>query len=241
MPSPEPAFGSPESETAPGTPWERRAELGLFTAWWQTVYQSLFEPGKLFTSARLDRGRAQLGFAVTTWSVFAALGQIIDRLLLSDQRDQATRWLNQLRQAGAHLPPFVDRLLAMGNNDNSIPATFGIALLSPLFAFLFVYLNAGVTHGSAMLIGQARRGFAATFAACAYGFAPFVLLAVPGCGGIVALVWCAALTGYGLKRMHRISPGAAAGAVLAPYVILCCAGCAVSLSVASFFGGMIPK
>src|SRR5690348_11207020 len=66
---------------AAGTPWERRAQLGFWTAWGQTMQQALFEPSRLFASARLDRGAAQLGFAVLTSSVFSAVGQIFDRLL----------------------------------------------------------------------------------------------------------------------------------------------------------------
>src|SRR5258708_24766359 len=62
-----------------GTPWERREEPGLVRAWAQAIQQALFEPGKLFASARLDRGSAQLGFAVLTSSVFCALGQIFAR------------------------------------------------------------------------------------------------------------------------------------------------------------------
>src|SRR5947207_3236571 len=79
---PEQAAGSsplPPSETPPaspsGTPWERRAELGLVAGWAQTVQQVLFEPARLFAAARLDRGSAQLGFAVLTAIVFGAIGQ----------------------------------------------------------------------------------------------------------------------------------------------------------------------
>src|SRR2546427_531413 len=62
-----PGTGPPEEE---GTPWERRAQLGVFRAWWETLIQALFEPGKLFRSARMDRGGAQAGFALLTVSVF---------------------------------------------------------------------------------------------------------------------------------------------------------------------------
>ena len=77
-----PSPGSPPPEFAAGTPWERRAELGFFEAWKQTTLQALFEPGKLFAAARLDRGPAQLGYAVFTASVFWALGQLLSRALL---------------------------------------------------------------------------------------------------------------------------------------------------------------
>ena len=233
-------FVPPESgDSAAGTPWERRAELGFFTAWKDTVFQALFEPGKLFASARLDRGPAQLGFAVVTWSVFSAFGQILDRLLFAGQRDQAMKWIEQLRTAGARIPPFLERILNSTANDNSIAATLGIALLAPVIAVVLVYASAGITHGSSMLLGQGKRGFAATFAAAAYSFSPFVLLAIPGCGGFVAIVWSAILTGVGLNRMHRITPRGAAAAVLAPYLLLCCGGCLLSATVGALFGRMM--
>jgi len=79
-----------------------------------------------------------------------------------------------------------------------------------------------VTHGVAAVLGQAKRGFAATFAACAYGCAPLALLAVPACGSIVGVLWLVVLTAIGMKITHRISAGAAAASVLAPYLVLCC-------------------
>jgi hypothetical protein len=99
-------------------------------------------------------------------------------------------------------------------------------LLLPLLNFIFVYLNAGVTHLFALMLGQSKRGFPATFAACTYSFAPLILLAVPGCGAVVAILWLIVLTGVGLKVTHGIKPGGAAATVLAPYAILCCFGCA---------------
>src|SRR5207245_9632276 len=82
-----------------------------------------------------------------------------------------------------------------------------------------------VTHADAASSGQPMRAFAAAFAACAYASAPLLLTAVPGCGAPVGFIWTAVLTGVGLKEPHRIAPGGAAAAVLAPYALLCCAAC----------------
>jgi hypothetical protein len=49
-----------------------------------------------------------------------------------------------------------------------------------------------------------------------------VLLAVPACGSIIAVVWVIVLTSVGMKVTHGISTGAAAATVLAPYFVLCC-------------------
>src|SRR5438132_1407949 len=80
-----------------GTPWERRDQLGAWPAWRETVVQALFEPGRLFSSARLDRGGAQAGFAVLTASSFWIVGQLLDRFLLGAQRE---RLLNVVRARG---------------------------------------------------------------------------------------------------------------------------------------------
>jgi hypothetical protein len=204
-----------------GTPWERRAELGLVRGWTQTLQQALFEPGKLFASARLDRGSAQLGFAVLTTSLCWALGQILERAVLSGEREQMRRLMGSLSD-NPQISPLLQKMIASSESMNSWGWTFGLALLTPLFSLVFLYLNAGVTHAVALVLGQSKKGFPATFAACAYSCAPLVLMVVPACGSIVAVLWLVVLTGIGMKETHRISTGGAAATVLAPYALLCC-------------------
>jgi len=227
---------SPPQPVEQGTPWENRDRLGAFAAWKRTLAMALFEPGKLFAQARLDRGSAQLGFAVLTGSLFWAAGQILDRALFAGQREQALRFLDQMKNQTAQLPPFLRKLFLGATEGQPLWTTVAIALLSPLIVLVLVYLNAAVTHASAMILGQAKRGFAATFAAAAYGLAPMVLLLVPGCGGIVAPVWSAVLTGIGLRQLHGITPGGAAAAVLGPYVLICCGGCMLAVTIGVIMG-----
>ena len=234
LPAGEPAPAAPS-----GTPWERRAELGLFRGWTQTLQQALFEPGKLFASARLDRGSAQLGFAVATTSVFWAIGQVLERAVLSGQRDQMRRLLSTLG-GNPQISPLLQKLIDAQSQANSWGWTVGLSLLTPLFSFVFLYLNAGVTHAIALLLGQSKKGFAATFAASAYASAPLVLLAVPACGSPIAVIWLVVLTGIGMKETHRISSGGAAATVLAPYALFCClmvvAGAALALTMRNVMG-----
>jgi hypothetical protein len=181
------------------------------------VQLALFEPVKLFRMARLDRGAAQLGFAVLTGCVFWALGNLLGRALSAPSERFLEQMMDRYEAASAFRS-----MLESQRRLNSPGWTIVSWLVSPIFAVIFLYLNAAVTHGFALLFGQARRGFAATFAACAYACAPLVLNVIPGCGGLIALVWLVVLTGVGLKEMHRSSPGGAAAAVLAPYAVLCC-------------------
>lgn len=204
----------------PGTPWERRAELGLVKAWVETVRQALLEPGRLFASIDLRRSAAQLGFAVLTASVFAAIGQLPGLLARGPSEAMLDRMMAQ-----QEMPERLRQALQASRQMNTPGWTLVGLLLLPLFNFIFVYLNAAVTHGFAVVLRQSRRGFAATFAACAYSFAPLVLLAIPGCGWVIALIWLVVLTGIGLKEVHRITPAGAAATVLAPYLLACCFSC----------------
>ena len=212
-----------------GTPWERRSELGLVKAWGSTVAQALFEPSRLFSAVRVENTGAHVGFALLTASAFSILNQLIGRVAVSPDRLR--------RMLGAtQLPPGIDvesvvRLV--------YPTTGGFLVrivAAPLLVVAALYLNALVTHGIALLLQKSRRGFDATLAACAYAFAPMVLFAIPACGGIVAVVWVAVLTGIGLKHLHGMGTGSAVASVLVPYVVLCCAGCGVMFVV---FGAMM--
>ena len=224
---PEPAAVVPAHDAAArgeepaGTPWERRGELGFWTGWLQTLQQALLEPGKLFAAARRDRGAAQLGFAVLTTSAFWAIGQIFERLLLGGQREQMRRLVESMSR-NRDLGPMLRRMIEVQTQASSPAWVVALVVLTPLFSLVFLYLNAAVTHGVAALLGQARRGFPATFAACAYACAPLALLAVPACGSIVGVLWVIVLTAIGMKITHRISAGGAAASVLAPYLVLCC-------------------
>jgi hypothetical protein len=217
VPAPAQATESGQSETLPGTPWERRDELGFWTGWARTLQQALFEPGALFAAARFDKGTSQLGFAILTTSIFWTIGQLLEALLLRGMRDRFREFLTAMPSN-----PDVQRLIDAQLQPSSAVGMLGLVLLTPVVTLVFLYVNAAVTHAVAALMGQAKRGFPATFAACAYACAPLVFLAVPGCGSIIGVLWTVVLTSIGIKITHRISSGAAAAAVLAPYLVLCC-------------------
>ena len=223
---------SPHSNGPPGTPWERREELGLLPAWGETVRQALFEPGLLFASARLDRNPAQLWF-VLSLSGFWMVGQLIT-LLLPNRPDQMLGLAEKILRPDQLA--FAKSLLERNAQLNSPAVTLLMVLLTPLLVWLLTYLNAGVTHLIALLFGQARRGFPATFAACAYGSTPMILMIIPGCGSIIAAVWIIVLIGIGLKETHGISSKGAAATVLAPYLLFCCLCCGSVVAAALAIG-----
>jgi hypothetical protein len=157
---------------------------------------------------------------VLTTSIFWSLGQIIERAVLSGERDQMRRLLGMM--GNPEVSPLLQKMIDLQARTTSWGMTLALSLFTPVFSLILIYLNAFVTHAVALLIGQSKRGFAATFAACAYSSAPLVLMAVPACGSIIAVIWLVVLTGVGMKVTHRISSGGAAATVLAPYALFCC-------------------
>ena len=230
----------PLAQPAPeaGTPWERRGELGVLPAWTQTVSMALLEPGKLFASARIERTSDHLSFALLTISVFWAIEQIVDRALMAGQRDAMRRLISSL-PGDPDLTSMAQKMI--DTQTRSWPVVIGLTLFTPVIAFVFIYLNAGVTHGFALLLGQSKRGFPATFTACAYACAPLVLLAVPACGSPIAVIWLVVLTGIGLKITHRISTAGATAAVLTPYLLLCCLGVVTAAAVMMTFRNVMAN
>lgn len=207
-----------------GTPWERRAELGTLTAWAETLREALLEPTKLFSSVRLDRGSAQLGFAVLTTSAASIVGQLLGRLMAGNQQAMLQRMLEQVPPDSPMLPLLRSLVAGQASALRFVVLLF----LAPLFSAVFVYLNAAVTHAFAAVLGQSKRGFSATFAACAYSCAPLALAAIPACGSLIGIVWLVVLTGIGMKIVHGITSTAAAASVLLPYGACCCLSLAVS-------------
>jgi hypothetical protein len=219
--------GAAPADIATGTPWERRQELGAFRAWRDTIAEALFEPAKLFGEARIDRGSSQAAFAVLTISAFSIVGQMLNRFLLGAWRQRA---LDSLREQGV-VSPLFDKFFE-ASTGHSAGTVIVVVLLTPLLVFLVLYLNAAVTHAFAALLGQNKRGFAATFAACAYASAPLVFVVIPGCGGTIGIVWAVVLTAIGLKHMHGMASGGATATVLAPYLLACCGVCALGALIA---------
>ncbi|HEY2028084.1 MAG TPA: YIP1 family protein [Myxococcales bacterium] len=207
-----------------GTPWERRAELGSWTAWVETMREALFDPTKLFSAVRMDRGSAQLGFAVLTTSAASIVGQLLGRVMSGNQQAMLERMLERVPPDSPMLPLLRSMVAGQGSGLRFVL----LLLLSPLFAAVFVYLNAAVTHAFAAILGQSKRGFPATFAACAYGCAPLALAAIPACGSLIGIVWLVVLTGIGMKIVHGIGSSAAAASVLLPYGACCCLSLALS-------------
>jgi len=146
--------------------------------------------------------------------VFWAFGQLLEALLLQGQRERLRAILGRVAQK-PDLAPALQRLIARNWRRARGLGRRARAAHGRDCPRVSLLERRGHARVAALLAGRAR--VAATFAACAYACAPLVLLAVPACGSIVGVLWVIVLTSIGLKVTHRISTGAAAAAVLAPY------------------------
>jgi hypothetical protein len=105
---------------------------------------------------------------------------------------------------------------------------------APVSALISIYLGSGIFHLLLMLFRGAPRGFDATLTTVAYAHGLFLLLAVPVCGSLIALVWVAVVYIIGLSESQRCGTGKAAAAVLLPaFLVCCCCGGAGMLGVFS--------
>ena len=253
VPPPVDALAAPAPGTPPGSappqpleetppPLEATPRGPLFAAFVETLKQVLTEPARFFDRLPAKGSTAApLGFAVACLWAGSFVGAILERAMANAADyaallDKAREQLGDNASFGS-IRPWLEYLQPGPWSSVLLRSLF----LTPIGAVVGVYITAGLNHLFLMLPGKAPRGFDATFRATAYACAPALLLAVPEVGGLVALVWAIVLMTMGLARVHKVPSAASFGAVIAPYIVLCCCGCgALALgagAVMKFFGG----
>ena len=224
------AAGSPDLPTGPppvppspsgfpGTPWERRAEVGLVTALVDTTLQVLTKPREFYRRMSPAGGMGQpLAYAVIVGYVglvaTALYDAIFQALVGSETPDLG-------------LGPEFDRAMALLEGG---PGLLVQLVLGPFILAAGVFITAGLNHLALMLLGGARRDFEATFRVGAYSKAAGIVSLVPLCGPFVGIVWGAVASIIGLQVVHDTTLGKAIGAVLLPVLVACCC-CAGTLGV----------
>jgi hypothetical protein len=229
VPLPPPPFpGSeappPPEEPRPGTPWDRRAEIGLGAALIETTKEVLLRPTAFFRSMPVSGG---LGGPLL-YSVIVAYAGFVAAVVY----DYVFR-----RVAGGSIGwtsnPELEKFLAMTAPNAAsvmVQIVLGPALLA---AYLFIF--AGITHVMLTMLGGANRNFEATFRVTAFARATYllqiVLAIIPLCGPLAVFVIEIVVTTIGLSEVHRISRAKAAAAILIPLLVFsCCVGIAVGLA-----------
>ena len=222
---PRPAGPSSHAAHGPSIPWEERDRIGFGSALFDTTRQVLTEPSAFFRAMPVTGGMGSplLFGVIVGWIglVAASFYQAVFRSVVGPSfaafggdRPEVAALLGWVEGWGA----FVAQVVFGG-----------------VFVVIGIFIGAGIIHLMLLLLGGARRGFEATFRVACFVQATNVLLLVPFCGQVVALVWGLVLYVLGLAAAHQIGHGKAAAAVLLPILLVCCC-CAALISL---FAGAI--
>ncbi len=206
-------------EAAPGAgekaPWERRAELGVITAWWQTVKAVLGRPGEFFE--RLDKEET---------SAACLFVPIINQTLVAiSQAAWGLAFAGVLSSLSGPAKQFAAMFVAQG--------VMGVVVvvLAPIGALFGVVMGAGLTHLALLATKNARCSFQQTMRGWCYASCPGVLGVIPIIGGLAG-IWTIVVDIIMVMKMHRTSGGMAALAVLWWLALLIC--CAAGLMIMGF-------
>lgn len=191
--------------------WERREQYGFLNALYVTTREVLLGPQKFFRRMPTRVGLTQpLLYALILGVTAAFLG-----------------WIWSL--AGSSLQALVSRNLG---HSFSGPLWYFLGFVgSPVSVVVAVFVRAALMHLMLRLLGGNQLGFEATFRVAAYGQAAGIVMLVPFCGGIVALLWELAIDIVGLYSIHGTDPWRAMVAVLAP-ALICVSSIGAILAVA---------
>jgi hypothetical protein len=205
------------------TPWERRDSIGFVNALIETTKQVLSQPAAFFRSMPVTGGLGSpLLYAVIVGYVglFASsIYNLVFRSVLA----------SSLSRMGGNSD--MERLASYMQGGAGLVVNL---IFGPVFVVIGVFLSAGIFHLALLALGGAARGFEGTFRVAAYSQAASIFNIIPGCGGLIGLVYAIVLLVIGISEAHGISRGKAAAAVLVPFVILCC--CCSGIVAAAIFG-----
>jgi hypothetical protein len=206
------------------TPWERRNQIGFFNALVETTKQVLSRPSDFFRAMPLTGG---LGSPLLYAVIIGYVGLVASTIYNLVFRSVLGASLERMGGGGGEferLAPFLQ-----GGASLIVNLLFG-----PLFIVIGLFISAGIFHLVLLALGGASRGFEATFRVAAYSQAASIFNIVPGCGGLIGLVYVIVLLIIGLSEAQQISRGRSAAAVLIPVVVLCC--CCIGAIAVLVFG-----
>lgn len=203
------------------SPFAERARRGLVAAFFETWKLVATDPQRFFSRVRID----QTGTAILFGVIAATIGNAAAAVYGYLSSQQA---LVAFRGVMEKLPEDQARIMRLYEQALSGSFTLAQVVLAPLFTLIGIYVTAAILHLLLLLFRGASRGFDATLTTVAYVNGLNLLLAVPGCGGLLALVWMIVALVIGIAAAHRCGTGRAAAAVLAPAVLVCVCCCGIA-------------
>jgi hypothetical protein len=212
-----PGGGPPPGPELP-SPFAERSTRGFLGAFFETWKLVATRPQEFFRRVRIDQAGTAILFAVL--ASFA--GTLVAALYSWLSGQQAMVAMQEIMEK---MPDDQARFLRTYAELFSGGAALAQVVISPVLTVVFVYVAAAVLHVLLMLFRGAKRPFDATLTAVAYANGLNLLLVVPGCGGLLALVWGLVVLVIGLGEIQRCGSGKAAAAVLAPVALVCVCCC----------------
>jgi hypothetical protein len=213
------------------SPFADRARLGFFAAFLETWKLVATQPERFFARVRTDQAWSAIAFGV----VASTIGNLFASIYAYFSGQQAILAIQQMAERMPEEQARFVRMYAQALTGGALAAQ---VLLAPILTFVLIYVGAAIVHLVLLLLKGGSRGFDATLTAVAYVSGLSLLLAVPACGSLLAVIWALVSLVIGLGAIQRCGPGKAAAAVLAPFALACVCCCGlVGLSLPAFLKG----
>lgn len=196
----------------------------FFTRLWNTWKASMFYPNTFFSKTPTDKGIGKpLLYAIIVGSVGVIIGTLWSLLFM------ALKIPFFGVPMGGEMPEQFAQMQKI-----QMYMMLGMAVLSPLFITIGVFVGSGILHLCLMIVGGNKKGFEATFRSVTFAYSPMVFNLIPFCGGYIAGIWAIVLVIIGFKQTHQIPVWKAIVAYLIP-TVLCC-GCIIIVILVIGFG-----
>jgi len=216
----EPAMTAPTDPSKVEPAWERRAELGIIPALYESIRQIYASPTATFQAMPKTGGlKTPLFFylIIATLATWASIGY-----------QAAVYQMNP--EAFAQLPKSMTPSMV-------VTSQIATVILTPGFLVIWAFIMGGVFHLILSALGATQGSFEASFRVFCYaGGAAFVLQFIPICGPYLFWGVLIALLTIAFREVHRISSWQAFTGAMVP-VLLCCglalAGMAAAMGAAA--------
>lgn len=193
------------------TPWERRAETGLWPALWGTIKAVSAQPSKTFEGVDPNGGLDEPVKLLLLAHVAAGLGLAL--LIVVGGLGFAAVMAASGEMSGGEAGIIAAVVVVYG---------LMIAVMTPLQGVMYAFVMGLIVHGALRLFGGGNRGLTTTLRASLYA-GVIMFWNVTICGGMVTGVWWLVLQILATAKLQGDPVGKVAAAVLVP-VFVCCGG-----------------
>jgi len=172
----------------------------------ETAKGFLMQPVQAFQKAR----RIELGDAIKYFIILLIINAILTVIV-------------DLIMGSAILSAINQAMGQLGMGEIFLAETIGVAIgaiVLVIVSLIMVFIIGGWLHLFVYLLGG-RKGYLETVKALIFGSTPYMLIGwIPLVGIIIGGIWSLILSILGIRELHQISTGRAAGAVILAAIII---------------------